>query len=86
MVTGTSDGAVAVYNLLTGEVLERLSQSSSMVYQVLVLYCTVLYCILWSGAAGGLAGGGDHGGQGDGAQADPAGPEGARLQAHTPPG
>ena len=25
MVTGTSDGAVAVYNLLTGEVLERLS-------------------------------------------------------------
>ena len=51
MVTGTSDGAVAVYNLLTGEVLERLSQSSSMVYQVwpllgprTVLYCTVLYC------------------------------------------
>lgn len=34
MVTGTSDGAVAVYSLLTGELLERLSQASSMVYQV----------------------------------------------------
>ena len=51
MVTGTSDGAVAVHNLLTGEVLERLSQSGSMVYQVrallsphTVLSCTVLYC------------------------------------------
>ena len=45
MVTGTSDGAVAVYNLLTREVLERLSQASSMVYQVWpLLYCTVLYC------------------------------------------
>ena len=42
MVTGTSDGAVAVHNLLTGEVLERLSQSGSMVYQVgaIIVYCT----------------------------------------------
>ena len=42
MVTGTSDGAVAVYNLLTGEVLERLSQSTSMVYQVRMVGSKVL--------------------------------------------
>ena len=42
MVTGTSDGAVAVYSLLTGEVLERLCQSTSMVYQVRMVGSKVL--------------------------------------------
>lgn len=42
MVVGTSDGSVAVYNLTTGQALERLSQSSSMVYQVRLVGSRIL--------------------------------------------
>ena len=34
MVTGSSDGNVCLYNLETGQMLERLSQGGSLVYQV----------------------------------------------------
>ena len=45
MVTGTSDGCVTVYSLETGQVLERLSQSGSMVYQVKIVQSRIFVTI-----------------------------------------
>ena len=42
LVTGSSDGCVQVYNLETGQVVERLSQCSSMVYQVRIVQRRIL--------------------------------------------